>query len=513
MNTNIADSFKDDLLFQKIQKQFAEQYEIAFPDPLADKTVVIIPSLTMDQEILSKITGISYYEERLLCLLMLLRMPRTHIIYITSLPIDPSIIDYYLHLLPGITSFHAKERLILLSCFDSSPRSLTQKILERPRLVERIKKYLPNDHLAHLAFFNITPLEKALALRLQLPIYGCDPELSYLGTKSNSRKLFKDCGILCPSGYEDLYSAGEMIQSLALLKTKYPKLKKAVVKLNEGFSGDGNAIFHYQDLIPNNNLAFNIQEQLANRLSFVASELNLEQFLLKWQSMGGIVEAFIEGEEKQSPSVQCRITPLGDSEIISTHDQVLGGKDGQVFLGAYFPAHQDYAPEIGETGKILSEQLQKKGVLGRFGVDFISVKEHKQWKHYAIEINLRKGGTTHPFLMLQFLTNGQYDYKQGEYYTPNQQKRYYFCSDNLQDENFKGLTPHDLIDIAICNNLFYDGSTQQGVTFHLMGALSQYGKLGLVCIGNSLETAEAYYKKTVAVLKNESSKEYTNINT
>ncbi len=508
MNTNTAVSFKDDSLFQKIQKQFIEQYEKAFPNPLASKTVVIIPSLTMDQEILSKIKGISYYEERLLCLLMLLRMPRTKIIYITSLPIDPTIVDYYLYLLPGITSFHAKQRLTLLSCFDSSPRPLTEKILERPRLIERIKKYLNPHEPAHLAFFNITTLEKALALQLQLPIYGCDSDLSYLGNKSNSRKLFKDCGLLCPAGYENLYSITEMTQSLASLKTEYPELRKAVVKLNDGFSGDGNAIFSYQDLNPNNNLVVTIQEQLANRLSFIAGELNLGQFLLKWQNMGGIVEAFVDGQEKQSPSVQCRINPLGNSEVISTHDQVLGGEDNQIFLGAYFPANKDYAIEIGEIGKILSDELQKKGVLGRFGVDFISVKEDNKWKHYAIEINLRKGGTTHPFLMLQFLTSGQYDYKQGEYFTPNQQNRYYFCSDNLQDDNFKGLTPYDLIDIAICNNLFYDSSTQQGVTFHLMGALSQYGKLGLVCIGDSLEIAEAYYKKTVSILKDESIKQY-----
>ncbi|MDQ3846639.1 MAG: hypothetical protein M3342_21900, partial [Bacteroidota bacterium] len=50
------------------------------------KTVIIIPSLTLDQEILEKISGINYYEERMLCLLMLLRMPQTHVIYITSMP-------------------------------------------------------------------------------------------------------------------------------------------------------------------------------------------------------------------------------------------------------------------------------------------------------------------------------------------------------------------------------------------------------------------------------------------
>ena len=76
-------------------------------------------------------------------------------------------------------------------------------------------------------------------------------------------------------------------------------------------------------------------------------------------------------------------------------------------------------------------------------------KKGEQWQHYAIEINLRKGGTTHPFLMLQFLTNGRYDQESGEYILSDGSKRYYFATDNLQKEQYKGLTPPDLLDIVI----------------------------------------------------------------
>jgi len=126
--------------FKKLQESFPDQFEKVFPDKLASRTVIIIPSLSMDQEILSKISGINHYEERLLCLLMLLRMPRTNVIYVTSETIDPIIIDYYLHMLPGITGYHALRRLTLLSCHDSSSKPLTQKILERPRIIQRIRE-------------------------------------------------------------------------------------------------------------------------------------------------------------------------------------------------------------------------------------------------------------------------------------------------------------------------------------------------------------------------------------
>jgi hypothetical protein len=493
-------------MFRNLQGHLKHQFETSYPDLRAKKTVVIIPSLTLDEEILAKVAGSVHYEERLLCLLMLLRMPRTHVVYVTSVPVDPCIIDYYLHLLPGITGYHAQQRLTLLSCYDASPRSLSQKILERPRLIERIKKSIAADHHCHIACFNVTELERTLALRLDMPIFGCDPDLLHFGSKSGSRKIFKTAGALMPAGFEDLYSENDLFNALAELKNQNPLLRKAVVKVNDGFSGDGNGIFSYEAAPQNGSMRQWIAGNIHSKLKIVAEGLSYEVFISKFSSMGGIVEAFVEGEEKVSPSVQCRIDPLGNIMVASTHDQLLGGESGQVFLGANFPANKEYAIDIGKIGKDIAEELKKLGVVGRFAVDFISVKENNQWKHYAIEINLRKGGTTHPFLMLQFLTGGNYNAETGLFEIPNnKQPRYYFFSDNLRSDSYKGLTPHDLIDIAMYHGLHYNGSLEEGVMFHLIGALSQHGKLGVVCIGNTPERANMYYQQTVDVLNLECS--------
>ena len=53
------------------------------------------------------------------------------------------------------------------------------------------------------------------------------------------------------------------------------------------------------------------------------------------------------------------------------------------------------------------------------------------------------------------------------------------------------------------HSLMYDGAAQQGVMFHLVGALSQYGKLGVVCIGDTAQKAKEYYDKVIYVLDNE----------
>jgi hypothetical protein len=499
-----AGSAAEIMMFRKLQAKLGRQFEHVFPDKLAPKTVVVIPSLTMDEEILSKVSGINHYEERMLCLLMLLRMPRTNVIYVTSQTIDPVIIDYYLHMLPGMTGYHALRRLTLLSCHDSSSKSLTRKILDRPRLLKRIHDLISREEHTHMACFNVTAYERTLATRLQIPIFGCDPDLSDLGNKSNSRKIFRECGLLVPPGFEDLGSEEDIIDALARLKKQNPALRKAVVKVNDGFSGEGNAIFSYSGMEAVDDINQWINENIRGRLKMVAADITYDVFLNKFRQMGGIVEAFVDGERKDSPSVQCRITPTGISEVLSTHDQELGGESGQIYIGAQFPASESYAVEIGQMGKCVSDALREKGVLGRFAVDFISVKEKEGWRHYAIEINLRKGGTTHPFLMLQFLTNGTYNPDDGKYYiSKGDLVRYYFTSDNLKSDRYIGLTPHDLIDIAMMNDLHFDGTIQEGVMFHLIGALSQYGKLGVVCVGSTPERAREFYTKIVEVLDNE----------
>ena len=487
--------------FAKIQQRMAPLFAKVFPDPLAARTVVVVPSLTFDAQELEKISGIHHYEERMLCLLMLLQLPRTNLIFVTSQPIHDAIIDYYLHLLPGIPGYHARRRLTLLSCHDSSSVSLTQKILQRPRLLARIRAAIPDPEVAHITCFNTTPLERALAVELNAPLYACDPALTQWGSKSNGRKVFQDAGVPMPHGFENLRDKQEIVEALTTLKQAQPSLRRAVVKLNDGFSGEGNAVFPYKECPTDSSLKTWIEAELPLRLRYEAATENWESFTQKFREMGGIVESWIDGDDKRSPSVQCRINPLGKTEIISTHDQVLGGPSGQIFLGCTFPADAEYRMEIQEAGKRIGDVLKQQGIIGRFAVDFISVKEGDKWKHSAIEINLRKGGTTHPFLMLQFLTNGIYDAGEGQYYTPTAQPRYYYASDNVCSSAYLGLTPDDLVDLAVYNDLHFNSATQQGVVFHLMGALSEFGKFGTVCIGATPKKAAKLYKKTINTLE------------
>ncbi len=488
--------------FGRLQSGLPGLFRRVFPDPTAPRTVLIVPSLSLDQEVMARITGVSHYEERLLCLLLLLRWPRTRVILVTSKPISESIVDYYLHLLPDVPTRHARRRLTLLCCRDPAAQPLTAKILKQPRLLAELDTAIGDRSRAHMTCFNVTGLERSLAVRLGIPIYGCDPELQELGFKSESRKLFRAVGMTLPEGFEDLADAPSVAEALAELKARQPRLRRAVVKLNEGFSGEGNAVFGYDGAPKKAGLAAWTRARLPS-LAFEARGMTWEAYGAKIREMGAIVEAYIEGRDKRSPSAQFRVDPLGQLEAISTHEQIMGGNSEQIFLGCRFPAADDYRLAVQAEGLKAAEALRQRGVLGRFGVDFVSVRKGKRWCHYAIEVNLRKGGTTHPFLMLQFLTDGTYDPDTGLYHTPTGRPRFYYASDNLEKPHYQGLTPDELIDLAVVNGLHFHGGTQQGVVFHLLGALCEFGKLGVVCVGGSIERAQALYEATTALLDRE----------
>jgi hypothetical protein len=166
-----------------------------------DESVVVIPSITLDKAVASSGSLTQSMEERLLFLLMLLRQPRLRMVYVTSLPIAPEIIEYYLALLPGVIPSHARSRLSLVHVDDASPRSLSEKLLERPHVLARIAALIPNRTRSHLVPYNTTELERDVALSLGIPMYGADPRLAPIGSKSGCRRMFAEVGVPYPLGW------------------------------------------------------------------------------------------------------------------------------------------------------------------------------------------------------------------------------------------------------------------------------------------------------------------------
>ena len=98
---------------------------------------MIIPSHSLPPGEFGHIKGYHLYE-RLLFLLLLLRRPGVRVVYVSSHPIHPAIIDYYLSFLPD--SAEARRRLHMISIERSSNTdwSLSGKILDSPAVLRKI---------------------------------------------------------------------------------------------------------------------------------------------------------------------------------------------------------------------------------------------------------------------------------------------------------------------------------------------------------------------------------------
>ena len=219
----------------------------------------------------------------------------------------------------------------------------------------------------------------------------------------------------------------------------------AVLKLDRG-GGLGNALLDLEQASRDLHAAVELEDE----------ELTVEQYLAALDDEGGIVEERIEGEVFRSPSVQLRMSPAGQVDVMSTHDQVLGGLHGHTYFGCHFPADAAYAERIAAESLKVGRRLAREGVIGRAAIDFAAVEDGEAgWRPYALEINLRCGGTTHPLFALTTLTDGAYDPLAAEYRTRYGDIKHYAATDHL-DSAYRSLTPDDLLDVVAERGLGWD---------------------------------------------------------
>src|ERR671935_1874452 len=115
-----------------------------------ERTVVVVHSMSMDLP--SHLFPVfPAYEERFLCLVLsLLRAPRSRVVYVTSQPILPRLLDYFFRLVPELDTPEARARFHVVSLVDAANRPLTEKLLERPGAVERVRRLILDPELALL---------------------------------------------------------------------------------------------------------------------------------------------------------------------------------------------------------------------------------------------------------------------------------------------------------------------------------------------------------------------------
>lgn len=450
------------------------------PGSEQDHVIVALPSFSLGEAVVSHYgTRLPALEHRfLLSMLMLPRIPGCHLVFVSCQRPSDVVIGYYLSLMPPETRTSARSRLHLLVVEDPSPRPVAAKLLDRPDLVAGLKAHIAGRS-AMLEPWNVTDDEMELADALGIPVNGTVPRLWSLGFKGAGRQLFRRVGVPLPLGQEDVCDPGAVIAACQAIASEHPDAVGAVVKLDNSGAGDGNVVLRF---------GADIDEGQAAR--------ELPEWYLRELTLGGVVEELLSGDEVRSPSVQVDITPHGHVQIAATHEQLLGGDNGQVYMGCRFPADPAYAAELARHGEVIGHALMKHGALGRFAVDFVVVRREGRWKTYALEINLRRGGTTHPYTVLRHLLPGRYDAPAGRWAAEDGTTRVYCSTDNLVDATWRDLDEHEVIEEVRASGAGFDSETGTGVVLHMLTGLGIDGRIGVTAIARDHPRADALIEAT-----------------
>ena len=205
------------------------------------RSIVVVPSRTIDK-FHEPAAETQAYEERLLCLLLMLRDPELRVVYVTSMPVAEPIVDYYLVLLGPELAADARDRLTMISADDASVRPLSAKLLERPTLLTRIRWAIADHERCHLVPYVSTELEYALGDELGIPVHGADPALADLGHQERLARAVRARRRRAPARRRAHHRPRRRDRRDRAPARRPAGSAQVVVKLDDGVSGEGNAI-------------------------------------------------------------------------------------------------------------------------------------------------------------------------------------------------------------------------------------------------------------------------------
>jgi hypothetical protein len=462
-----------------------------------DHVLVILPSFSVSESILSHYGDrIASLEHRYLnALLVASQVTDCEIVHVSTRLPEPAVLDGIFGLVPAERRADVRRRVQLIAVDDGTPRSVARKLLDRPDLLADIRDRI-SDRPSLIEPWNVTDSEIELALALGVPINGTRPELRGLGFKSEGRRLLAQAGVPIPFGYEDVRTVDDVVEATLAIRREHPAAPGVVVKHDDSGAGDGNAVLDLADMPDVGEAPWS--GDAAARAWLHERVSALPGWYLDDLALGGIVEERIAGRRFTSPSAQVDIRPGGAVVVLATHEQVLGGPSDQVYLGCRFPADPIYAPELARHAAAVGRELASRGAMGRFSVDFVAASDDTEgaadggsWRVYGLEVNLRKGGTTHPYAALRNVVPGRYDPDRGQWIATDGSRRVYSATDNLVDASWTGLPAADVIGAVTDAGLVFDPGTGTGVVLHMLSGLAIDGRFGSTAIATTPADAEA----------------------
>ncbi len=379
--------------------------------------------------------------------------PLVDVVYVAPMDIPDDVKRYYSRLLEvgGIKDPNLRYKIVVPENAERFPShiSLTSLLLYSPRCLRKIKRYIKGRD-AYIVPDQVGPEERRLAVLLGIPILAPEPSVSaQYSLKSGAKKLFASADVSTAPGAHDIYEEPELIGALSKLIAAYIDVPRWMIKLDDEYGGRGNAFFDTDSLIivrslreahrkhtskePNywgrpdvqegarNQLTRELDSRLVSLLQLNKLELypnGVKDFLLAMGRCGAVVEA-VPGDVRGSPSVNLFISPDGNVQMTSTHDQLFScnPKNPYIYHGCTFPQRSVPHAAIRGAALAVGGEMYKKGIIGHANIDFVSFYDdyNQRQRLWAVDLNIGMSRSQVVFTLTDFLLRGSVETSSGEY--------------------------------------------------------------------------------------------------
>ena len=456
-----------------------------------------------------------HYEHRALWNILRARHPNVRVLFVSSEKIPEVAIQ---HMLQGLSPQEAKlvrSRVDFLHLGDKRHIYLTDKILENPEALNQIlsrgnallgEKVDPTNTL--LFPYNVTAEVASLSKTLNVRYIGLNPVLRYLNDKSGNHELFETTKVPHPKSFIHLYKESDIVEAIHKLFTEDPALQMIFTKTNQGTSGQGIFNLSRQELI-DEGYGSQIHPGLAKRIirRVLRAKVHMgetwTQVMERNRTDGAIVQEGIP--HTNSPSVQIYIHASGQVEILSTHMQII--KD-MAYYGSRYPAYpgrRHLQAQLSQYAMELGRALSHHGVRGRAAFDFFEVQANGKKDFVVGEVNIREGGTTHAWEILQRQLDAYQDPVTGVMKnTATGLPIYYVMTDAFEAPWLKGFSAEQFLKRLQKSphwpQLKYRRHSGQGIQFHMLKGIGEFGKVAYTASATTPEKAQQLFEQMESLL-------------
>ncbi|CAF3545026.1 unnamed protein product [Rotaria sordida] len=519
------------------------------------RVIVHIPSLGLSQRVRRKLNNLPVRENYQIGRLCDLDDPNVDIIYVSPMTINDEILQYYNKLMnlrasieqnteqgssssSSSTFANASERFMIvvpeaLHSFPMHNMCLATLLKYSPRALKRIKNLIKGrDAYIVTGVSHVDDLY--VSEYLDIPIFGCEPEVSYLySTKSGSKRIFEASKVPVPFGEYDIYNQQHLLESLAQLIIEHLDVQRWLFKIDDDFDGLGIAYCDVVTYLPcyRNVLkeAARFGDKWSNRwaqehsYAKILSELpdileqhticvnkaqfnNWQDYLKVFLAQGGIIEAYPPSDSVTSITVCLSIEPDGHHTIICSGDHLHAESQFSCW-GLSFPQSSVEPHELNLYCSQIVEQCKQRNIYGYIDIDFVTFIDAKTDKQQVWIVDLSIGYSEHISLyrVMRFVTTGHFDPQTHSFtakvkqakrlrnwqgsapeYNIVERNRYAVWSARLHHSNLSVLHYSVFFQMCRAHGVGFDIREKQGSVFTLLEC-DRHENIGMITIGDTLQ--------------------------